>query len=45
MRVKKRTFNDYNQFDVKNFDVKTDGTLIQYKPEFHKANVASNIPW
>ena len=42
-KAKKRTFNDYNEFDVKNFDVKTDGTLVDYKPEFHKNRVVSNI--
>lgn len=42
-KVKKRTFNDYNEFDIKNFDVKTDGSLVEYKPEFHKNGVKSNV--
>ena len=42
-RTKEKTFNDYNKFDIKNFDVKTDGTLVGYKPEFHKPNIKSNI--
>ena len=42
-RAKERTFNDYNKFDIKNFDVKTDGSLVQYKPEFHKNAVVSNV--
>eukprot|EP00343_Euplotes_focardii_P002097 CAMPEP_0205806382 /NCGR_PEP_ID=MMETSP0205-20121125/9938_1 /ASSEMBLY_ACC=CAM_ASM_000278 /TAXON_ID=36767 /ORGANISM="Euplotes focardii, Strain TN1" /LENGTH=119 /DNA_ID=CAMNT_0053079209 /DNA_START=527 /DNA_END=883 /DNA_ORIENTATION=+ len=41
-QIKERTFNDYNKFDIKNFDVKTDGTLVGYKPEFHKPRVRSN---
>ncbi len=42
-RTKERTFNDYNKFDIKNFDVKTDGTLVDYKPEFHKPRIRSNV--
>ena len=29
----------YNQYDLKNFDVKTDGTPIKYKPEYHQSNI------
>ena len=25
----------YTKFDVKNFDIRTDGTPVQYKPEYH----------
>ena len=42
-QAKPKTFNDYNKFDLKNFDIKTDGSLVEYKPEFHKNAVVSNI--
>lgn len=42
-RIRERTFNDYNRFEIKNFDVKTDGSLVDYKPEFHRPMVKSNI--
>jgi hypothetical protein len=25
----------YTKFDMKNFDIRTDGTPVQYKPEYH----------
>lgn len=42
-KARLRTFNEYNKFDLKNFDVKTDGSLVEYKPEFHQNGVVSNI--
>ena len=33
----------YSKFEVRNFDVKTDGSTVSYKPEYHKSNVKSNI--
>lgn len=44
-KARERTFNDYNRFDAKNFDIKTDGSLVGYKPEFHKNSVKSNLPF
>ena len=40
---KNKSYQVYNKFDIKNFDVKTDGTPINYKPEYHNSNIASNI--
>lgn len=33
----------YTKFDMKNFDIKTDGTPVQYKPEYHQSYVQSDI--
>lgn len=33
----------YTKFDMKNLDLKTDGTPITYKPEYHMSNVSSEI--
>lgn len=27
------------QFDLKNLDIKTDGSVVKYKPEYHKSKV------
>lgn len=27
----------YTKFDMKNLDVKTDGSPVKYKPEYHKS--------
>ena len=31
------------KFDVKNLNIKTDGSPIKYKPEYHSSNMSSNI--
>ena len=31
------------KFDMKNLDLKTDGTPVGYKPEYHASNVMSEI--
>ena len=41
--LKEETYQIYNRFDVKNFDVKTDGTSVTYKPEYHESKVNSNV--
>jgi hypothetical protein len=33
----------YNKFDIKNLNVKTDGSPVTYKPEYHSSNVSSNV--
>lgn len=33
----------YTKFDMKNLDVRTDGTPISYKPEYHPSFVNSDI--
>ncbi len=35
--------NLYNKFDMKNFDVKTDGTTVSYKPEYHQSKIHSDV--
>lgn len=31
------------RFDMKNLDLKTDGTPISYKPEYHSSHVTSEV--
>jgi hypothetical protein len=41
--IKEQTYQIYNRFDMKNFYVKTDGSLANYVPELQKCGVNSKI--
>jgi hypothetical protein len=37
------SYSLYTKFDMKNLNVKTDGSPIKYKPEYHSSSMSSNV--
>lgn len=43
LAAKERNTAMYKPQELKNFDLKTDGQPISYKPEYHPSSLMSNI--
>jgi len=43
LAAKERNTAMYKPQELKNFDLKTDGSPVTYKPEYHSSNLMSNI--